>query len=272
MCTVSVIPIRPQTTLRLAGRVPGGVGFRIVCNRDEVRERAPAGPPKWRAIDRPGCPGARAIWPRDMEAGGTWIAAAEHGLALCLLNLNLEPPPDLRGLRGLKSRGLVIPSLIGAESAQDAMTRLKRLSLRAFAPFRLIAVDGRGEEIAILEARWDRQQLLFAHAAKTPACYVSSGLGDSLAAPRIGLFDRMVVNGNGPVGERQDEFHRHTWPDRPEISVMMSRPDARTVSVTKVEAVPDGRGLWDVTMDYQAVGEGGEISVGASIRRAAGAR
>lgn len=269
MCTVSIVPLSVGSGLRLAGTAPQEIGFRIVCNRDESPTRAPAGPPKWRSIDRPGVPGARAIWPRDMEAGGTWIAAAEHGLALCLLNLNLEPPLDLRGARGLKSRGLVIPSLIGAPSGEQAMQALERQSLKAFAPFRLVAVDATGQELDVIEARWDRREIRFTRVPRVPACFVSSGLGDSRVLPRMDLFESMTATGAVPLSIRQDEFHHHSWADRPEISVMMRRPDARTVSVTTIEARPDRRGLWDVSMDYQAVGD--VTVVHAAIRRAAGA-
>jgi len=273
MCTVSIIPIGPRAGLHLAGG--GGVsgsGFRIVCNRDESPKRAPAGQPKWRSIERSGVPGARAIWPMDMEAGGTWIAAAEHGLALCLLNLNLEPPPELRGAKGLKSRGLVIPHLIGAADVQETMRRLERLSLKSYAPFRLVAVGGCGEDLSIAEARWDRRQVEFVHHGERPACFVSSGLGDSKVMARLGLFEQTVVEGEGPLVDRQDEFHRHTWPDRPEVSVMMCRSDARTVSLTTVEAYPDGRGMWDISMEYEPIRQVEAEVVRAGVRRAATAR
>jgi hypothetical protein len=269
MCTISVIPLR----LRSPGVLAQESGFRIVCNRDEDRRRVPAANPKWRAIERPGVPGARAIWPMDMEAGGTWIAAAEHGLALCLLNLNPEPPIDLRGVRGLKSRGLVIPALIGAATAAEAMKRLERLSLKSFAPFRLVAVDGRTDELSIAEARWDRTSLQFQRHDSESVCFASSGLGDSKVTPRLDLFQDTVVEGDGAIADRQDEFHRHTWPDRPEVSVLMSREEARTVSIATVEAMPDGRGSWDVVMEYSPVPADGERTTdGAPVGRAAGAR
>lgn len=264
MCTISVIPLPVRSGIQ-------ETGFRIVCNRDEDRRRAPAAQPKWRAIERTGVPGARAIWPMDMEAGGTWIAAAEHGLALCLLNLNTEPPIDLRGVRGLKSRGLVIPALIGAATASDAMKRLERLTLKSYAPFRLVAVDGRSGELSIAEARWDRTSLQFRTHEPGSVCFASSGLGDSKVLGRLDLFQEVVVDGEGPVSDRQDEFHRHTWPDRPEISVLMSREEARTVSIASVEAVPDGRGSWDVVMEYFPVPAEGAVR-SAPVGRGAGAR
>jgi hypothetical protein len=270
MCTVSIISLPSRAGLHLAGE-GDGPGFRIVCNRDESPKRAPAGLPKWRSIEREGIPGARAMWPMDMEAGGTWIAAGEHGLALCLLNLNLEPPVDLRGAKGLKSRGLVIPRLLGADSAADAIARLQKSALKSYAPFRLVAVDGHGGRLSIGEARWNRKQVETVWHSGPSACFVSSGLGDSKVVSRLALFEQMVVEGEGSMAERQDDFHRHQWPDRPEVSVMMCRADARTVSVTTVEAFSDKHGLWDISMDYEPIRVATEVAV-ADVRRAAGAR
>ena len=92
-----------------------------------------------------------------------------------------------------------------------------------------------------------------------PACFVSSGLGDRRVAPRLGLFNalvRPVVTGEiAAVREAQDAFHRHTWKSRRNISVMMTRKDARTVSVTTVEVAPGGEGA-GVEMKYRPVPAG----------------
>lgn len=254
-----------------AGEARGLVGYRIVCNRDESRDRAPAGVPKWRAIERQDHDAGRAIWPRDMQAGGTWIAAGQHGLSLCLLNLNLEPPPSLRGLKHLKSRGMVIPSLIGCGDASQAIERLGGLSLASFAPFRMIAVDMVDDRVRVAEARWDRSALDIAWHSANPICFVSSGLGDSKVIDRLRLFEDMVVKSEHEQNHQQDVFHRHTWMERPEVSVMMCRADARTVSVTTIEAGRDETGLWDVDMSYEPVPEA-DVVVEGSIRRAAAAR
>jgi len=76
----------------------------------------------------------------------------------------------------------------------------------------------------------------------------SSGLGDELVAPpRRVLFDRMITFGE-QTPEAQDTFHRHAWPDRGYLSVRMRRTDARTVSYTVVELLPQGR-----SMHYHAI-------------------
>lgn len=248
MCTVSIIALASAVSDRLGA-------FRVVCNRDENRTRAPAAPPRWRSIGRGP---ARAIWPMDLEAGGTWIAANEHGLCLCLLNLNPDPPIALP--KSLKSRGLIIPGLIGSHSVGQVVDRLSDHPLPRFAPFRLVAVASTDEGIHIAEARWDLESLEIRHADNPPACYVSSGLGDGRAAPRLALFEELVVE-PGATPERQDEFHRHTWPDRPEVSVMMSRAAARTVSLTTVEVTPGPEGP-SVAMDYHPVPDRGAVAAG----------
>lgn len=234
-----------------------GPGYRVVCNRDEQRERPPAAPPRWHPLSgaRPG----RALWPIDTQAGGTWIAAAEHGLTLCLLNLNPDVPPDLSAVPGLVSRGMVIPALIGQADAPSAVKALNRLTLGRFAPFRLLAVDFPWDAAAtgpagarVIEAAWDRRRVEIRQHHAGPVCLASSGLGDTRVQGRVSLF-RQMLGESGSTAAMQDQFHDHVWPERPEISVRMSRPEARTVSVTALEVEPEvlQHGRFRVTMAYR---------------------
>jgi len=261
MCTLTVIPLRRD------GR--SAAGYRLVTNRDERHDRPRAeAPTKRRAGDR--C----AVWPIDPAGGGTWIAVNDRALTLSILNLNLDPPPRRRwhgspsraaGDVGHKtqhrsetcatrSRGLLIPRLIDAETADQAMAKLDELDLSPFDPFRLIAVDPLGVRVA----RWDRRSLTGTPSALAPMCLVSSGLGDHVVSPRLELFREWFAS-RGFTAEAQDAFHAHRWPDRPEISVMMSRDDARTVSVTTVEAPAEPER--PLRMRYGEVGTTGETPV-----------
>lgn len=217
MCTVSVIPI---------GRVPGG--FRLAINRDELVNRPRAEPPAvvetWT--------GRRALRPIDTQSGGTWVAANDAGLVLALLNRNVGGPPAMRRL----SRGLIIPALVGLERAAEAIERLGGMDLSEFAEFRLVAADADW----VLAAVWDGAGLSVERGPLAPVCFASSGLGDERVRPRVELF-REMVSSRGATPSVQDEFHRHRWADRPEVSVMMERPGARTVSMTVVES--DGAGV-----------------------------
>ena len=64
--------------------------------------------------------------------------------------------------------------------------------------------------------------------------------------------------------ERQQAFHAHRWPDRPEVSVLMTRRDARTVSRTAIE-VTEAR----VSLRYTALNPAGNNASVVSIARAA---
>lgn len=276
MCTVSIIP-RP----RIARPTGDFTGFRLVCNRDEQRDRADAQTPRWREIRGPG---GRAIWPADGEAGGTWIAADQTGLTLCLLNRNPTPPPALPS-SGLVSRGRIIPLLLqidsgamrGASTGAQIAAQVGELDLDAFAPFRLIAVDPRaGGDGFIHEMDWDRTTLHTRLHGVAPKCFASSGLGDALVTGRLDLFESMVI-GAGATPEAQDLFHGHSWADRPELSVMMSRREARTVSMTHVDVDPLERPMGlgaGVRMRYRPVlaDIGGAIAVPLSRSLAGGPR
>lgn len=243
MCTVSIIPISRAGSL--------AHGFRLVCNRDERHHRADATAPRWREL---GGGKPKAIWPTDGEAGGTWIAGNDRGLVLCLLNVNPTPAPLPITRDRAISRGKIIPSLAAFEDADAVIEGVRALELDRFAPFRLLALeggDGSGSA-AILTASWDGESLEVREHEDGPLCLASSGLGDSLVACRLELFEGMVV-GAGCTPEAQDLFHTHRWSERPEISVMMSRADARTVSVTHVEGEPLRGGAWSIKMRYRPV-------------------
>lgn len=246
MCTLSVISLATDPEPHLAGLA----GFRIAMNRDEEHTRPAAIPPRWRAVGE----GRRAIWPIDPKGGGTWIGARDDGLVLCLLNYNLRPAPAAP--RHAISRGRIIPSLIEHSHADGAIAALSAMELDRFAPFRLVVIapdspsrSWRGGA-RLHELRWDGAALGRLPAIGPAACFVSSGLGDHTVTPRLELFRARVEA--SASSRAQDEFHMHSWPDRPAESVMMHRPDARTVSVTTVEVSARAGGP-HVLMAYRAL-------------------
>lgn len=217
MCTVSVI------------EHPGG--YRLVTNRDVSRERAEADPPAWHEVSG----GVQACWPMDPDGGGTWVGVNDRGVTLCLLNRNLEPTPAPDP--DWVSRGGLIPRLLAVASAPRAIEALIEWGDPRCAPFRLVAVDRTDAGVRAIEAVYelgDIETREFPGGRRfRPLCWASSGLGDSRVQVRVPLFDEMVAR--DPTPGAQDAFHRHQWPDRPELSVLMARPDARTVSITTIE-------------------------------------
>lgn len=288
MCTASIIPIVDAANRDQPARV---IGVRLITNRDELRVRPEALPPAWfapshapspadapaRRTDAPAS-ARRAVYPVDPVGGGTWVAATTGGLALCLLNAN--PPgwstPSDPARAGLISRGAIIPGLLDAPTARDAASRVPALALNRFAPFTLLAADlslrpasatatnpphrthadHPAAASRVWRAVWDGRSILVDELGVAPVCVASSGLGDHLVTPRLPLFDSIVRAAEpGPSqAEAQDRFHRHRWPGRPEISVLMSRREARTVSITTVELLADPAGAGaTVTMVYETI-------------------
>ncbi len=216
MCTLTLIPLSDSL-----GRP---CGYRAVMNRDESRTRAVAEPPARRSLKD-----AEACWPTDPDAGGTWCAATSNGLTLALLNIYFaEHEPSSAQAR---TRGEIIPALAACATAQAAAGELIAADLSRYRPFRLVAT---GPD-RLVDLRWDRHRLIETIRPLSPACFVSSGLGDHYVEPRLMLFDS-IFGGARATPEMQDSFHRHVWPQHEHLSVMMTRPEARTTSVTTVEA------------------------------------
>jgi hypothetical protein len=222
MCTMSVIRT-------------GRDVLRIVFNRDELLTRPPGLPPmRFRAGRHD------AIMPVDPQSQGTWIAASDAGLVLAVLNVN-----DGTRSVGKVSRGRIIPQLLDSCSLREAIDAASELvSNYGFGKFRLIAIDRE----TCGQLRFDGRQIEISFGpTDLPMMFTSSGLGDSLVdPPRRKLFHQLLGHAMSPRAA-QDEFHRHCWPDRPHLSVRMSRADARTVSQTLVEVAPHR-----VSMNYRA--------------------
>jgi hypothetical protein len=270
MCTVSIIGLTQPAS---RGRTVS-CGFRLITNRDELRTRPLATAPRWHdarmSVVPQEDPDASALFPVDPAGGGTWVGASPAGLVLCLLNANPLPAPALPARDTLVSRGLIISRLLAdhqddlAGGLDAVMDALADFELPRFAPFRLVGVEHASADAThpfrVREARWDLTALTHETHDPGAACFVSSALGDPLVKPRLALFDAMVrgpYDSPGPAQTlAQDRFHRHIWPGRSEISVLMSRPDARTVSVTTVEvATISGSQRPGVSMRYEPVHE-----------------
>jgi hypothetical protein len=279
MCTVSIIGLtQPGSRGRSLA-----AGFRLITNRDELRTRPLATAPRWHdramfVVGRTDADAA-ALFPVDPAGGGTWVGAAPSGIVLCLLNANPVPAPELPPRHKLISRGIIIPRLLAEHAANpggldDVMDSLRSIELPRFAPFRLVAVAATagadGAAFRVSEAKWDLRRLECEDHPPGPACFVSSALGDPLVKPRLSLFDAMVRGASDQPGQAQslaqDRFHRHTWPASPEISVLMSRPDARTVSVTTVEVclLPGQATRPLVSMRYEPIPEPQAVTMPAT--------
>lgn len=212
MCTVTVLRV--------------GDMLRLVCNRDESRQRPSAYSPLITLAGR-----LHALMPQDPAGRGTWIAANSAGLVFAILNTYPETPRIESDPHRI-SRGLIIPSLLECAMLPEVAARLDGVVPSQFAPFRLLVAGAR--EVLEFVIRGDRLDPL-AHPFTDPLLFTSSGLGDALVdGPRRLLFEQMFAT-TRDLAAQQDAYHAHRWRDRPALSVHMSRPDACTVSTTTVE-------------------------------------
>src|SRR5215831_21300264 len=136
MCTLSFIPSNDE--------------FLVAMNRDELRTRTTALPPRTFDVD-----GTEAIFPREL-GGGTWIASNDAGSLMALLNWH--PAGRENSVEKPRTRGSIIPVLISGRSPLEVAYRLRRLELKPVLPFRLICVFRADAQVC--EWKWDGCQLV----------------------------------------------------------------------------------------------------------------
>lgn len=228
MCTVTVIPL-------VRNDDPGA--FRLVSSRDEMRTRQSALEPRTVEAGH-----HTAVYPVDADAGGTWVAVNDAGLAMSLLNLNPGPDAPPAPPHAGRSRGDIIPALIATDGVAAALASVGRLDPCGQRPFRLVMADpreravvvGNGTSIEVVERTSDR----------TPFMITSSGLGDHIVeGPRRTVWDDAFDPAPVDLEAAQDAFHRHHDPASTHTSVSMYRDEAWTMSRTEVTVTAGGAEL-----------------------------
>lgn len=222
MCTVSWVEDRE--------------GLHIFCNRDEMRKREPASSPATGEQE-----GVTFLAPRDGRAGGTWIAANERGLAVCLLN---HYNPDADGAGPFPSRGQLVLSLMSCNTLDEVRARLNVAYVQDYRPC-ILLIFQRG--VAVDRFIWDRVTLQHEVMSRMEPQTSSSFMTQPVITSRISYWRNLVRQNNGLVSrELLDAFHASHHPSKGAYSVCMHRPDAHTVSYTRVRLGHD-----EVQMSYQ---------------------
>jgi len=205
--------------------------YEIFFNRDERHSRRPATGPGLRR-----CGSTAYLAPRDGDFGGSWIVANEHGLSLGLLNgygrsERSEDPEVLEGPE-FTSRGLLLTSLADCTSLDELRHGLRGRDLGEFRPFWLA---GFGPTAPALLARWERGELSIDALEDTEMPLVSSAFAtEPVRRNRTECFAELI----GTARERSTglhlAYHAGHLPRRGPHSTCMHRPEARTVSFSRV--------------------------------------
>ena len=205
-------------------------GYHLLSNRDEKLTRGRAFIP---AVIVRG--GVRFIAPVDADFGGTWLAANEFGVSICLLNGDAGDE-SLRATPR-RSRGLLVRELAWASSGDECVLWLKQLDLGPFAPFTLLVLEpGRPASLA----EWNGNHLTVdpagdSHMPLTSSSYDAQGVRRF----RLSEFARRV-GGAGQVDPALlYRFHSSHGSSPDAYSPCMHREDAETVSFSWVVVTQD---------------------------------
>lgn len=214
MCTVTFIPHKDS--------------FCITSNRDEKSSRKRAIAPVVQKTKE-----HSLIFPRDADAGGTWIMMKENGDAAVLLNgafLPHIPTPPYR-----KSRGLILLDVMEYERPSF---HLVRMDLAGIEPFTTILLENN----SLYEFRWDGEERYCKQLpVHRPYIWSSATLYDGLVVKKREQWFAAFLN-NHPNATQQDiiHFHRFTGDGDAGNDLLMSRGGLySTVSITSVLLTAD---------------------------------
>ncbi len=205
--------------------IPAGNSYYITSNRDEKNWRSPAYPPEQYNFST-----GKILFPKDRDAGGTWIAAHENGNTIVLLNgafVAHTPSPPYK-----KSRGLVLLDLIDHISPYNNFIAINLTNIE---PFTLIITDNS----ELFECRWDGQQKHYTPLNKTlPHIWSSATLYDAAIADKRKIwFDNWLSQHPAPDQDDILHFHQFTGDEDIRNNLMMNREDrVYTVSITSIAA------------------------------------
>ncbi len=225
MCTVTFIPT--------------GHSLFITSNRDESPDRQAKGlssahTPDWNAIH----------YPLDETSGGSWIALADTGRVVCLLNGGFEPfipNPPYR-----ISRGKVV---LDAAAAEDTNHFLLKTEFKGIAPFTLLIYENH----LLLQLVWDGEQknispLLF----DQPRIWSSVTLyPPKVREWRKTLFEKWIAETSEVTRESIIAFHQLANDD-PTNDFVMNRNDiVKTLSITSIELKEKSGSMLHIALDQE---------------------
>jgi len=209
MCTVTFIPAKEKIYL--------------TSNRDEKNWRMDAVTPTVYEFAS-----GKILFPKDADAGGTWIAVHENGNAIVFLNGALvahSPKPPYR-----KSRGLILLDLIEGATPYNSFLAIKLTNIE---PFTAVIWDG-GH---LFECRWDgKQKFTKLLDEAVPHIWSSVTLYDEeVISKRNAWFGEWIQSNAKPSQDDILHFHQFTGDGDSHNDLRMNRNGkVFTVSVTSL--------------------------------------
>jgi len=217
MCTVSYIP-------KVLGK-----SFVLTSNRDEKQIRETLDPQIYSIGD------IKLVYPKDEQAGGSWIAMNNSGRICCLLNgayiaHKKQPHHTL-------SRGIILKEL--ASSKEKVSVYFERKNLMNTEPFTMVTLEhDKGEIIQLIEFIWDGEtKHIKSLDTRKPFIWSSSTLYslDHQKMRKQWFNDFMDEYLSHPEYNKVFGFHAGKHTEDNQVNVIMERENGiKTVSITQI--------------------------------------
>lgn len=211
MCTVTYIPLKD--------------GFVLTSSRDEKTVRSTA---KLQAfVDLK----STLVYPKDMFAGGTWIAASNKKQIACLLNGGFEN--HTKNYEFGQSRGQILLASFNYDSQIEFMTSV---NLDGVKPFTLLLIDYQND-ILFNELVWDGEKK---HITKinpeNPRIWSSVTLYSKEDREiRRMWFNKWFIDNELSSDFKILDFHQAKHCDVPSLNILMKRENfQQTVSISQL--------------------------------------
>ena len=206
--------------------IPKNNGWILTSSRDEKKVRETL-PPKIHDVFN-----QNVIYPKDLLAGGTWIALSDKKISVCLLNGGFELHEKKKYT---KSRGLVLLERFRFESLDDFWNSIE---LEAVEPFTLLNVE-HNDELKLRELVWDGNQkhktvksIRKTHIWSSVTLYSSSMIEE-----RKKWFRKWCLEHKAMDGYKIEEFHQSFFTDNSAENILMKRTGGlQTVSISRIES------------------------------------
>ena len=197
--------------------------YGVLFNRDESRMRL-----EGRLPARFEASGISYLSPVDADGGGTWIWVNAEGVVGCLLN---NYAVNKAGPANPVSRGILLKSLAGQRDIESLCHAVSAADPGRFKGFLIFAMDREGHRLVT----WDCDALHTLRQRDVQRPITSSGyLPEEIISHRMDLYRSRFDTVSSPSSEELFSYHILHDPALPAHSVLMCRPDARTVSLSQV--------------------------------------
>lgn len=224
MCTVTYLPLSNDN-------------FILTSSRDVPYARKKAEKPQ-KFIEGD----VELTYPKDGEAGGTWIGTSSKNRLICLLNGGFYYHTSLSNYK--KSRGLIVKELLKVDEIRKGLNEIELIGVEQFT---LTIVDW-NDGLELLEFVWDGMKKHLKKMKQEPHIWSSSTLYDrSVKKLRRDWFEDWQ-KGNKLTQENILKFHHTAGIGDAQIDVMMDRKMGGTVSITSVKKINS-----EVSMDYEEI-------------------